>query len=396
MADSVLPRLLYVANVPVEASYHGSALLYRLLQDYPPDSLLVVESSLCLSQPERRLPGVRYAVLPAGIARLYRTRFATLYSSFQFLRAASWTKKVAALLGAFKPEAVLTVAHAHLWLTAASLAEQRKWPLHLICHDEITNTVMHLPALRDRVNDTFGAVYRQASSRLCVSPYMRDDYLGRFGADAQVLYPSRAADVPIFEAPPDHLAALPQGLRVAFAGTINSSGHVELLRQLAAALETQGGKLLLYGPITPASAHSNGLCGRNVELRGMLPSHELIATLRHEADVLFVPMSFAPGDRHAMKTNFPSKLTDYTAAGLPILIQGPAESSAVVWARENPDVAAVVTEASGSSLDAALADLRSQASVRLQLGRTALAVGRRMFSHEQADKLFRESLTSDW
>lgn len=388
----MVPRLLYLSDVPVECSYHGSALLYRLLQDYPADRLLVVESSLYPSLPARRLLGVRYAVLPTGIERLTRTRFATLYSSFHFLRAPAWSKQVAATLDSFQPEAVLTVAHAHLWRTAASLAKQRQWPLHLICHDEITNTVMHLPTLRGRVEHTFGAVYRQAASRLCVSPYMRDDYRRRFGADAQVLYPSRAADVPLFDAPPDHLAALPQGLRVAFAGTINSSGHVELLRQLAAALETQGGKLLLYGPITPASAQSNGLCGPNVELRGMLPSHELIATLRREADVLFVPMSFEANDRHAMKTNFPSKLTDYTAVGLPILIQGPADSSAVMWASENPGVAVVVAERAAAAMSSALAELAGSAAIRIDLGQTAIAVGRRFFAHDQASQLFQGAL----
>lgn len=387
-----LPRLLYVANVPVESSYHGSALLYRLLQDYPADRLLVVESSLCPSQPARRLPGVRYAVLPTGAERLTRTRFATLYSSWHFLRAPFWSKQAAALLKSFQPEAVLTVAHAHLWLTAATVAKHRQLPLHLICHDEITNTVMHLPALRNRVNNTFGEAYRQASSRLCVSPYMRDDYRRRFGVDADVLYPSRAVTVPAFDEPPTRLASLPQGLRVAFAGTINSRGHMELLRQLAAVLETQGGKLLLYGPITAASAHSNGLCGTNVELRGMLPSHDLIKALRGEADVLYVPMSFAPEDRLAMKTNFPSKLTDYTAVGLPILIQGPADSSAVRWARENEAVAEVVDES--TELVGSLQRLSQDSGWRLHLARQALLVGTRYFDAAVAKGAFYGALAN--
>ena len=42
----MLPRLLYVGDVPVEASYHGSALLHRLLVNYPPDRLSVIETAM--------------------------------------------------------------------------------------------------------------------------------------------------------------------------------------------------------------------------------------------------------------------------------------------------------------------------------------------------------------
>ena len=59
-----LPRLLYVGDVPVECSYHGSALLYRLLQKYPVDRLRIIEAGLQASRPDRRLKAVSYCHLP--------------------------------------------------------------------------------------------------------------------------------------------------------------------------------------------------------------------------------------------------------------------------------------------------------------------------------------------
>ena len=56
-----VPNLLYIGDVPVESSYHGSALLYRLLQTYPPDCLRIIEAGLTTSLPDRRLPGVTYS-----------------------------------------------------------------------------------------------------------------------------------------------------------------------------------------------------------------------------------------------------------------------------------------------------------------------------------------------
>ncbi len=392
METSELPRLLYLADVPVESSYHGSALLYRLLQDYPVDRLLMIEPSAGRSQVFRRLPGVRYEQVSIRGARLIRTRLAALYSSLQFICSSAWAKKIDALLDSFQPEAVLTVAHACLWRTAAAFANRRQLPLHLICHDEITQMVPHLPAFKRWVEQAFGDVYRASTSRFCVSPYMRDDYRARFGVDAQVLYPSRAADVPKYQVPPDHLASLPHGLRVAFAGTINSPGHARLLQDLASCLQSLGGKLLLYGPITEEISRQVGLALPNVELRGLLPSNVLIQTLRTEADLLYVPMSFDPQDRLAMKTNFPSKLTDYTAVGLPLLIQGAADSSAAMWAKENPGVAEVVAEPSTEALARTLTNLINNSDRRLMLGAKALEVGQRFFAHDQARRMFQGGL----
>src|SRR5207253_10669972 len=44
------PRLVYIGDVPVESTYHGSLLLHRLLQIYPPDKLGVVEGSISVSR----------------------------------------------------------------------------------------------------------------------------------------------------------------------------------------------------------------------------------------------------------------------------------------------------------------------------------------------------------
>ena len=49
----LLPKLLYLGDVPVEAPYHGSAVRpYRLAK------VRVAETELFNSEPERGLPGV--------------------------------------------------------------------------------------------------------------------------------------------------------------------------------------------------------------------------------------------------------------------------------------------------------------------------------------------------
>jgi hypothetical protein len=76
-------------------------------------------------------------------------------------------------------------------------------------------------------------------------------------------------------------------------------------------LEPIGGKLLLFGRLTAEQARKNGLHKANISIRGFIEKTEdLIAILREEADVLFIPMSFENDDRANMEINFPSKLTD--------------------------------------------------------------------------------------
>jgi len=113
--------------------------------------------------------------------------------------------------------------------------------------------------------------------------------------------------------------------------------------------------------------------------------------LRAEVDVLFVPISFAPSDREYSELSFPSKLTDYTAVGLPLLIHGPDYCSAVRWARENPGVAEVVIAEPIGALEAALRNL-SQPGHRMALAEQALRIGEQFFAHAAGEQVFRNSL----
>lgn len=386
-----LPRLLYLADVPVEASYHGSALVYRLLEGYPPDRLRVMETNLMRSIPERRLPSVAYSELLLGPRRPLHTRFSRWYAAWLTFRAIACTAKASRLLTDFLPDAVLSVSHGFSWRTAARFAADRHLPLHLISHDDLPR-LGHLPDRLARwIDAEFGRVYRQAQSRLCVSPFMAETYYERYGVTGTVLLPSRAADAPVFFSPPERLRRNDHPLTYVFAGTINSTGYVRVLRALADALLPLRARLLLFGPLTPKQADDAGLVTRNVEVRGMLRSADLIQRCRDEADVLFLPMSFAETDKTNMQLSFPSKLTDYTLMGLPLLIQAPHYSSVVRWTRDNPGVAEVVDTEDSRQLTAALQRLKDPQH-RIRLAVQALAAGNRFFSHTAAQTTFHVAL----
>ena len=69
-----------------------------------------------------------------------------------------------------------------------------------------------------------------------------------------------------------------------------------------------------------------------------------------------------------MEMAFPSKLTDYTATGLPLLIYGPGYSSVVRWALENQGPVEVVQEETKKALSESLTRLAQLPSLRNRLG----------------------------
>lgn len=387
-----LPRLLYLGDVPVEPTYAGSSLIYRLLDEYPPDRLKIIEGNLIPTR-GARLPRVSYQTMSFSLPRLQFTRFAEYYkawTAWQSTRRAAYAQR---LLGRFIPEAILTVTHGCSWLTAAAYARHHHLPLHLILHDEWTLLQHPNRIIRKWAEAQFRRVYQQASSRLCVSPFMEELYRTRYSVPGTVLYPARAGDALTYGSPPDRLAENRNTIVCGYAGSINSPGYYRALRSMAEALAIFDGCLMVFGPVTKEFAISQGLTNSNIRWEGMVSSNELIHRMRNEVDFLFAPMSFDEQDRYNMEISFPSKLTDYTAIGLPILVYGPPYASAVRWAKENTDAASVIDSENMETLSLVVRRLMEDVAWRMQLANEALAAGKRFFAHEAAKHVLENSLS---
>ena len=390
--SNTLPRLLYVGDVPVEASYHGSALLFRLLQDYPSDRLVFFEAGTEQSAQERRLPAVDYRQVRLGGNRWRCTRISRFAGTWLIANRWRNAARLRKLLDGFDPQAVLTIAHGYSWLLAADLARQASLPLHLIVHDDWPTTEDQFPWLKPWQNREFGRVYREAQSRLCVSPFMEEEYRRRYGVAGQVLYPSRAKDCPVFEGVPNTYGNRCGQLVGAYAGNIFHRSYAELIAAVAQSLEGRGGRLLLFSPHSSDNLGALGLNRPNIIAQGLLSSGDLIRRLSSEADFVFAPMAFqSDAIRHNMQLSFPSKLADYTATGVPLLIWGPHYCSAVRWADRYAPIAEVVRSQESGYIDAAVHRLEN-AAYRERLGRAALAIGGQLFSHQSSVEILYEAL----
>ena len=379
-SGDALPRLLYLSDVPVESYMHGSALVYRLFESYPAEKLLIVEC-LSKSHPDRRIPNVQYRTINSSLSRLLRNRFSHYLWPLSLARVYLSSRSISRIARSFQPQAVITVVVGHAWEVAASYATRADLPLHLIVHDDWPNNP-NRPSLQRRWADSaLRRWYPMAASRLCVSPYMAQEFSRRYGARGDVLYPSRDSNTLEFEVPPPGLSGSCKPFTVAFCGSIYLD-YARALQRMAIALQEIGGRLLVFGP-KPFAGVDAFLQEPNLELQGTLSSLEMIRRCREHAHAIFVPMSYSESDRHNMEISFPSKLADCTATGLPLIIDGPDYCSAVRWARENPGVSAITTDESVDALRTALQQLQDPA-IRLQLAREAIRRGKEYFAHNRA------------
>jgi glycosyltransferase involved in cell wall biosynthesis len=152
---------------------------------------------------------------------------------------------------------------------------------------------------------------------------------------------------------------------------------------LAHAIEPLGGTLRVYQSIDVSIFRRDGLRTSNIETIPFMPADRLHRDLVDNADAMYLPMSYAAEDRDNVELCFPSKLTDYTVTGLPILVHCPSYGTAAEWVRENPAAADLVTSTDPGELTKAAARLMSDDTHWQALGRAALAARNGMFSHEQ-------------
>lgn len=370
-----LPRMLYAADVAVSNSFAGAQLMHRLLSKYPRDRLRIMAPA----GNGAGLVGVSAGTVRFGYPRLMQTRFAGLFWRYLFLRACLPVSSLEACVRSFKPDAILTVAQTITWIAAHRLAKRYGLPLHLIVHDDWPQVGSWPAGLQQRCEALFGEIYRGAASRLCVSPYMEEEYFRRYGVRGSVLYPSIDPAVALPTQPrirPGSSAPL----HFVYAGSVNSPAMAEVILRSALAINRDGHRFSIYCNnraelLQSAEFHRPGIC-----VEPPLQPTVLRRTLQETADVLLLPGSFADSDRSAGALLFPTKLTDYISTGLPMLVVGPAQSAVSRWAQDHRTAAGLALEDTDAAISAAVRSA-SLVEARTAAVANALDFARRHLAH---------------
>ena len=386
------PRLLVLSDEGPQTCSAGGIQLYRLLHHYSSSSLFVVSRS---EPPRAQRLACEYRTLRTPWHRFEQSR---LHRWKRSLRAFGLVPPVFAgqvdrLLGGFSPELVLCVMqHACYYETAWRFARARRLPLVVVVHDVNEQFEPVLPLAAHAVRRRDGAFYRFASRRLCVSPEMERLCRERYGVPGDVLYPIRGGDLlprPVAEA-----GALkrPPGLTLGFVGNLNYGYGDELLR-LCSSLRSSGTRLVIFSS-PPGASCSALLEARDiVDFRGFAPAEQAWAAVKSECDAVILPYPNPAGRMEALyRFHFPSKLPEYLALGIPVIVTGPDYATGVSWALNNPGSAVAWTGVDPLGLARLLIDLRDNSELRLRLADGALSAGASAFDPACIEAEFRRHL----
>ncbi len=369
-----LPRLLVFSALVPETRSAGALLLYRLLKHYPPEKLLVIGRQ---PHPESEILGCTYLTVPdVHFSRLYRTRFWKLIRSVAAfgVGGAVSAREAERHAEGFRPQVVLTVMEESQYYCAASrYSTQNGLPLVMLIHDlvELFEPVYAWAAGRQRGRNA--EVCGIAAARMCISPEMARRVQCDYGIDGEVLYPNRSEEL-MPRAVSESATLRSEGrLTIGYAGGL-SYGYAEGIRAILPALKEARVTLRMY------SIRSREVFGDDVEHAGFAPSPQHTwERIKEECDAVLLPYCWQPAFRRLYEAHFPSKLPEYLALGMPILIIGPAYAAGVAWGLKHPHAALTVSEPSKESISAACVRLRDNAHLRDALAAGAIEAGGKEF-----------------
>jgi glycosyltransferase involved in cell wall biosynthesis len=354
--DRSLPRVLVVTDVAVELMAAGSTLLYRLLENYPKDKICIIQTSPV--NQSRSIKGVKYIENKSWLTtRLKKTRFYFVGSLLEFKNSLFIGKAEKEIIRSFRPEVVLTVTFRFSWIKAYFISRKYKLPLHLILHDDILTGERHGALVNRLLKQGFKKVYRHATSRMCISPNMEEYYARLFGMKGDILYPSRGIN-DIARTVPERIKQKKSSLHFCYAGSLHTTSFIPMLNQLAAVLYKENCRLTIFSDADKSHLKKMEWLGKeHVTINGFIHPDELKEFLYQQVDINIMLNCFE--DSTPFRYNFSSKMVDYSAAGLPVLMWGSEDSAIMKWAlqRKYP---LVLTTTQQEDLDEMVRGLRNE------------------------------------
>jgi hypothetical protein len=227
--------------------------------------------------------------------------------------------------------AILTLAHGLAWIEAMKLSDATGLPLITIFHDWYPDSTGCPSALTGVWDHWFRLLYRRSSLAFCVSEGM----IRELGPHPNVHLLPPIPD-PLAKSAPKVLHSISaKRIRLyysGFAGGLYRPMLEELIkavyRDLRFSLHISGSETDGLRPLAD---------GVQIQVSGFLDGSEWQQAF-DEADALLLVLSFDAHKQRHLRTHFPSKLVEYANRGRPLAIWGPAESTAVQWARNSAKI----------------------------------------------------------
>jgi hypothetical protein len=366
------PRVLFCTSEIPQSINAGSMQLYRALQGYPGDRLMVL--GVPPENDAELLPCI-YEPLHLVTYRLACTRFRGWTSGLN--AANQWfepqMQRSVRLAQAFGPDVIVTVMdklsyYKHAW----ALSRRLQVPLVTITMDDPQTFERAHPVLEGAFVRFLRRIYGDAAVSLAVSPEMCEYIAGRFGKASSVFYCSQEGIVARSAAESSTLMNPPH-LTLAYAGSLGL-GYRDGILAMLDAIEAAQARLHVYTRDQHCLIEHPAIVNR-----GFFPSDQLWPVVQSECDVMVLPYAFEGDMTRVYRTHFPTKLSEYCWAGMPMLLVGPPFGTGIRWGQRHPDAALTATSPDAHELGPILARLQSDGALRQHMAAGAAITARDEF-----------------
>jgi hypothetical protein len=377
---SQCPYLCVISQVIPHSEGAGSILLLRLLETWPQDRLAVYGPPV----PSRAtVLSCGYHQFQPSVQRIQFSRFAPLAPLLSLLLPPGLSS-----LDLPRDALVLSVMQSSMYYRAAwAVARRNSLPLALIIYDDPEEIESVRWWTKPFVRHFNRQVYAAAKVRFCVSPQMSVALERRYGVKGEVLYPNRCRRI---VARPLELTShlrRQNGFVLGYVGNL-AYGYGEGLEQLLPVFRKQGIILRIYSLHAPRFADRT-----SVEYAGQQDLDELWSHVQKECDAVILSYSGPEhGHEKLYRTHFPSKLPEYLALGMPVLISGPSYATGVQWGLDHPHSCVVVRSESPDEWDRTLRRLVNDQDYRCALAQGAVAASNGELAPERIESSFRSRL----
>lgn len=255
-------------------------------------------------------------------------------------------------------------------------------------HANPANTL--LPKLWSFIfNRKFKQVLEISNINIAICQKMADEYKCIYRK--KFIYFHNPVDITLFE---PQIKKDNNKFVISYLGKINRD-TIEGLEDLVHALEMLGNPnimLYIYPGRVPNNLKKLVSNKRNIEIKQTVP-HSNIQSIYRNSDLLFLPLGFSKRSRRYTRLSMPTKISEYMASSVPILLYAPPEIALSEYAIKN-NFAIVVSERSFLKLKSVINDIYIGEINTDLITKNAYCLAKTNHNLEFVCENFRKALTS--
>ncbi|CAB1057762.1 hypothetical protein D1BOALGB6SA_2517 [Olavius sp. associated proteobacterium Delta 1] len=376
----ILGKKLLLMAVHFPPSIGGSpTLLHNIFRYFPAGSYAAVTQNEGTFDPNSRLPCKSYSIPKFPFVRFMQRIDAHAWPLLiPFVERTAFRAQVKENAQAI----FLNLPDGKFLIAGWRLAKKLSLPYYVFLHDLWEENEKPINAWFARRFEK--QILKEAKTVFTINDMARRYYLEKHGVHSKILL--HTIDPEFTKMPARTRPKWKPGktFRIVTSGSIYVDMNLDALLSLNQALAAHPNERVELRILTAAMEQSLRDEFRDPRIKIKSCTKQEVWQELTDADLLYVPLAFRPRSAAEIETVFPTKITEYALAGVPILVHGPAHCYTVDYARQKK-WAYTVYRPAHESLWEGVVRIRDNAALRERLA----SAGRKIVKERYAADISR-------